>query len=189
VPGLRRYLVSNDRSEESAYSGTRHGRRKIRMEIMICRNGKFDSLAGQRYHPLVDRRISMSAVRKCVNVGIATNQSGSGHLPADPQAHVANFSGGDFHLLRRHSPFEPARCKNRAASTLELEAGPPASRVDNTRSHREWRALDAFGQRRRDDRRKRSVFVNYRDTARQRRTFRVSHSDIQRRIVRIRDRS
>src|SRR5712691_6287209 len=95
MPGGGGHLIAGDGSEVrgDAQAAGRLG--KVGAIIVLRGDRQLDTFTGQRERPFVNGRVAVMAVRKGMDVRIATDQAGRRHFVTQPERATASLAASD----------------------------------------------------------------------------------------------
>src|SRR2546427_8902202 len=99
MPGVCGHLIAGDGSE---VRGDRHAAGRLGIvgaKIVLRGDRQLDTFTTQRERPFITGRVAVMAVRKGMDVRIATDQAGRRHFVTQPERAAAGLAGGDAEAL------------------------------------------------------------------------------------------
>src|SRR6266700_8319761 len=109
MPGVGGHLIASDGSEArgDAHAAGRLG--IVGATIVLRGDRQLDTFTGQREHPLVNGRVAVMAVRKGMDVRVATDQARRRHFVTQSERATDSLAAGDMDLLGGDAVVETAR--------------------------------------------------------------------------------
>src|SRR3989442_492893 len=109
MSNARRELAAQDRREVHAHPVLSSSGVVAGQSVVFCRDGKLDSLARNAQDPVIDRRVAVSRVGQCMDVGVATDVARNGRLVTELQIDARPLAGRYGELRALNSIFKTAR--------------------------------------------------------------------------------